>query len=407
MTRAKAAAVSLTVVFACLGGTMLLGAGLKAKCANPDWSDGRQYRYLCYSDIPPLLFTEQLTGGRVPYLDRCQPQSDEPVQCDEYPVLTMYFMRLAASVSGDSARLFFAANGVLLFVCAGAIAVSLYMLVGDRALFFVLAPTLLLAGYVNWDMFAAALAMAAALAFFGRRDRLAGILLGLGAAAKLYPALLVVPFVAERLREREPDRALSLGYASAGAWLAVNAPFAIVSPTAWSNFFRYNAGRPNDWDSLWMIACRDASWCPSNRWVNFSSAALFVALVIAVWGLKSLRHHDFPRWSLSFPIVVVFLLTSKVYSPQYGLWLLPLFALALPNMTLFIAFSIADVAVYLTRFRFFGDLLGFDFGWPQWWFETAVVARAVVLVACVVAWVLLPTPEVPLRRGALDGEVVT
>jgi uncharacterized membrane protein len=43
-----------------------------------------------------------------------------------------------------------------------------------------------------------------------------GVLLGLGAAAKLYPALLVVPFVAGRMRGREPDRGIHLAWAAAG-----------------------------------------------------------------------------------------------------------------------------------------------------------------------------------------------
>src|ERR1044071_810643 len=44
------------------------------------------------------------------------------------------------------------------------------------------------------------------------RDAWAGILVGLGAAAKLSPALFLVPFIAERIRSREPDRAITLGW---------------------------------------------------------------------------------------------------------------------------------------------------------------------------------------------------
>ena len=85
-------------------------------------------------------------------------------------------------------------------------------------------------------------------------------------------------------------------------------------------------------------------------------------------------------------MIVLFLLTSKVYSPQYGLWLLPWFALALPRMREFVAFEIADVTVFVTRFWFFGELGG-GFGVPQSFFELAVLARAAVLVWCVVSWV--------------------
>ncbi|MGH7419274.1 MAG: hypothetical protein ACREKB_15985, partial [Candidatus Rokuibacteriota bacterium] len=96
-----------------------------------------------------------------------------------------------------------------------------------------------------------------------------------------------------------------------------------------------------------------------------------------------------------------FLLTNKVYSPQYGLWLLPWFALALPNLRLFAAFQAADVAVFLTRFSWFGRHTGIG-GLPIGTFEIAVLVRAAVLVWCLAAWVrrgrseavpLAPAPE--------------
>ena len=51
------------------------------------------------SDLVHQLGTEQLRGGRLPYLDAC---AESPGQCDEYPVLTMWTMRVSAWVSGPS-----------------------------------------------------------------------------------------------------------------------------------------------------------------------------------------------------------------------------------------------------------------------------------------------------------------
>jgi hypothetical protein len=122
-----------------------------------------------------------------------------------------------------------------------------------------------------------------------------------------------------------------------------------------------------------------------------------------VWFLKRARQPDFPRWKFGLPLIIAFLLTNKVYSPQYGLWLLPWFALALPDWRLFAAFEAADVAVFATRFTWFGRLAatsgdpafaGFH-GAPLGAFELAVVIRAAVLVACLVAWVVRETEELP------------
>jgi hypothetical protein len=100
--------------------------------------------------------------------------------------------------------------------------------------------------------------------------------------------------------------------------------------------------------------------------------------------------------------VVLFLLSSKVYSPQYGLWLLPWFVLALPDLRLWLAFETIDVAVFVTRFHWFGTLAAVgEASGPSWIrFEVALWIRGVVLLASLIAWVLR-RPE-PLAIEALD-----
>jgi uncharacterized membrane protein len=378
--------IGLGIVLACLAATLTLGLAVKAPCASGQWSDGRQYTRLCYTDIVPLLATEQLTGGRLPYLDACEGSS---AQCDEYPVLSMWAMRLMAWVSGPDLGAYFTANAVLLTIAAFVTTLALYLIVGVRALYFALAPTLLVYGYINWDLLAVAFATVATLLYLKRRDVWSGALLGLGAAAKIYPALLVVPFVAGRFRAREPDRGIHLAWAAAAAWAVVNVPFAIAAPRGWWEFFRFNSARPTDWDSLWFIACHRLSGdypCDGTRLINAMSLVLFVVLVAGVWRWKVARDPGFARWTLGFPVLVLFVLSNKVYSPQYSLWLLPWFALALPDLRLFAAFEAADVAVFVTRFSWFAELAGFG-GMPIGLFEAAVVVRAVILAACVLAWV--------------------
>jgi uncharacterized membrane protein len=393
--------IGLGTVFVCLSATLLVGLAEKSPCISGSWSDGRQYTRLCYTDIVPLLSTEQLTGGRLPYLDPCDDAALG--QCDEYPVLSMWTMRLAAWVSGPDLRDFFLANAVILTVAAFATALCLYLAVGGRALYFALAPTLMIYAFVNWDLLAVALATGATLLYLRRRDGWAGVLIGLAAAAKVYPALLLVPLVAGRFRSREPDRGTRLAWSAAGTWIAVNLPFAIAAPTSWWEFFRFNASRPADWDSLWFMGCRHISGglssCANTRLVNVVSGLVFVALVAIVWRQKAERDPGFPRWTLGLPVLVLFLLSNKVYSPQYGLWLLPWFALALPNLRLFVAFQAADVAVFVTRFSFFGALEGFG-GLPFAAFEVAVLVRAVILAVCVVAWIRRrQDAPVPVARG--------
>jgi uncharacterized membrane protein len=390
---AGTAAVGLGLVLACLAGTLLIGAVQKAPCAGGDWTDGRQYRLLCYTDIVPLFGTEQLAGGRLPFLDECVAAADN---CDEYPVLTMYVMRAAGWLANDDASRFFWVNAILLTICAAIAAGCLYVIDPRRALWFALAPTLALQAFVNWDLLVVALSTAAALAFFRRRDGWSGALLGLGAAAKLMPGLLLVPFAAARLHDRQPDRAIVLWWSAVAAWVAVNLPFAVGGLRGWWEFFRFSGARPADWDSGWYLLCRHLGWCPPTWAINLASVVLLVAVVAGVWLGKRRREPDFPRWQLAFPILVAFLLVGKVYSPQFSLWLLPWLVLVLPGPRRFLAFQAADVAVLLTRFSFFGEETGVG-GLPQWVFETAVVIRAGVLLWCVVAWIREPSRRLPIE----------
>lgn len=387
-----------------LGGLVIAESALiKRPCAAGDWADGRQYRRYCYTDIVPLYTTEQLTGGRLPYLDPCL----EPAgTCDEYPLLTMYFMRTAGWIadgvrSGNAGFAdFFWANAALLALLALGTIWLLYRMVGTRAAYFAAAPTLLIYAFVNWDLLAVFLATLGTYLMLRNREGGAGAALGLGTAAKLYPGLLSVPFALDRVRRTRRGQAVLLLVWTGVTWVAINLPFALVASGPWFTFFRFNSERPADWDSLWFIVCQrleggiGCGWSPAA--INAASAVLFVASAAAVWFLRRRRQHDFPAWTFAFPLLVVFLLTSKVYSPQFSLWLLPWFALALPKLWLFVAFQAADVAVFLTRFAWFGrlasdigdsaGLAGFE-GVPLGAFEIAIAVRAAVLVACVVAWI--------------------
>src|SRR4029453_15040867 len=90
--------IGIGVVFLLVAGTLAVGLAFKLPCAVDDWTDGRAFTRGCYTDLVGLIQSEQLTGGRLPYLDPCEGVPEDST-CDEYPVLTMYTMRLAAWAS--------------------------------------------------------------------------------------------------------------------------------------------------------------------------------------------------------------------------------------------------------------------------------------------------------------------
>ena len=315
----------------------------------------------------------------------------------------MYVMRATEWVSGDRTASFYYTNAVVLTVFAAAAAAGIWLLAGRRALWFALAPTLLIYGTINWDLVAVALATLALVTFASRRDGWTGVLLGLGAAAKFYPVLLVVPLFLQGIQDREPDRSVRVLWWTVGTWVAVNLPFAVAAPGAWFEFFRFNSSRVADFDSLWYVACRH--WdpaCISTGMINAWTLVLFIAAFGLLLFLKTHRTPEFPRWTLGFPMLACFLLFNKVYSPQYSLWLLPWFALVVPRWTWFAAFEAADVAVFVTRFRYFFPVYvgGGSLTPEERWFELAVLVRAAVLVCCLVIWIRRDAPRLVLgARG--------
>jgi uncharacterized membrane protein len=58
---------------------------------------------------------------------------------------------------------------------------------------------------------------------------------------------------------------------------------------------------------------------------------------------------------LAFLAVAIFLVTSKVWSQQFNLWLLPLVVLARPKWGAFVAWQIAEIAYF---FAFYWELMG-------------------------------------------------
>jgi uncharacterized membrane protein len=415
--------VGLGIVLVALSATLLLGFLEKAEpgfekgrlvgtCLGGLWDD-RRALVLCYSDIVPLYSIESLQGNRLPYLDACTPPGW--AQCDEYPVLTMYTMWLAALPASTYAG-FFYANALLLSIAALATTVCLYQMAERRALYFALAPTLLMYGFINWDLVAVALATAATFAFTKRRDGLSGILIGLGTAAKLYPGLLLIPFVLHRFHQRDREGGIRLAWSAIGTWLVVNLPFMLVAPKGWWTPFRFGAERALRADSLWYIGCRvlrpgSGGQCVSPRLADAAAAALVVVLGTALWRAKTRADPQWQRWTFAFPLIALFLLTNKVYSPQYSLWLLPWFALVLPGLGrlpavgLFLLFEASDVVLFVAEFQWFNWQYGLP-GTPGWAFALAVIMRDVVLALCVLAWLRRAPPRVPAIRAVEESFAV-
>lgn len=382
-------------VWLVLAGALLASWWIKARClADGVWTGGEQWTAYCYTDVAALFVARGLDVGLVPYVDT-------PI---EYPPLTGLQQWAAAVVADGDVRVFV---GVVALLGAAAMAVVVATLAREgvsraRLLLLAASPTVVLLAFVNFDPVPVACAVAALALLRRGRDGWAGVLVGLGTAAKLYPAVVAVVAVWAAVREgRGRDAARHLAGAVAGA-AVVTVPVLLAAPDALDELVALNRTRFADWDSLWFLVERLVG-------APFSPAALNLAvavLVLAGWAwLLARAGAVLPSgqgWRATLPLLVWFLLANKVYSPQFSLWLAPLLVWQVRDVRRVVAFLAADAAVVLVRFPFLGAQVGESSGPDYPWLAAAVVVRALVLVA-VVADVLGPEagdpPAVAAGRG--------
>jgi len=413
---AMLAGSTTALVIASLAGS-LLGFLNKAACRGGDWNIYlKQFQAHCYTDIYPLYFQEQLSTGKVPY-------TGHPV---EYPVLIGAAMQAVAwvvkPISDPSlrGREFFDVTVLLLaaFSLAGTLATA-YLAGRSRrwtALGVALAPGLILAAFINWDLIVMGLVALGMAAWAARRTVLAGVLLGLAVATKFYPLLFFGPLLLLCLRAGRMRAFRATAAAAAVAWLAVNLPVALAAPTGWGRFYGLSASRAADWGSIWY-------YFETERWpflgslslgaLNLLAAALFAAGCVLI-GLLILAAPRRPRVpQVFFLVLAVFLLSNKVWSPQYVVWLVPLVVLCRPRFWAYAAWQVAEVSYFFAIWAYL-ITIGIDAGLvppgapggisPGVYFA-ALLARfaAVVILAALVVRDILH-PEADLVRAAGDDD---
>ena len=445
MTRSSRRAASLLVVLLARGG-LAAGFATKQPCLRTatlssgqvvlDWNDWHEYRTYCYSDTIPLYGLERLQQGGFPYKTAWQDPGTGQTRYMEYPVvtgllqygvtvLTKDYLRHSGEVNPDPPEvidyfLIMAAVLAVAWLLAVIATVPLAARPGDVALM-ALSPLVAVHAFTNFDTLAVALACGGMLAWARGRPVLAGLLLGLGAAAKLYPLLVLGPLLVLcwRAGKLAPWRQAAAG--TAFGWLAVNLPIAVLYPRGWWEFFRLNSVRLADHDSVYYAVSVLTGWAgfdgpvapgQSPRILNLVSFGLFAMCCAGIaWiGLTAPRR---PRLaSLVFLVVAAFLLTNKVWSPQYSLWLVPLAVLALPRWLPVLLWMIVDAYLWVPRLGYFLNLYVPGQGNSVQAFVTVVLVRdLLVLVLCglVIRTVYRPGTDVVRRDrddpagGPLDG----
>jgi uncharacterized membrane protein len=400
------------IVLAALG--YLLGYLLDVPCRMNSWASPDRYEHLCYSDIPPLYTLRGFAEGYLPYFQQLPGQMHL-----EYPVLTGVFMQIASVFTKlllpftgevDAGTVFFDVNVVLLFIPLLVAVITTALVVKRRpwdAAMVALAPTVILAGTINWDLIPLGLTGLALLAWSRRNETSAGIWLGLAIAAKFYPVLLLGAFLVLALRSGRWAPVARLVIVTAITWLVVNLPFMIFVFDGWLHFYAFSQERGVDFGSPWFAMTQlGLTGIPSDQ-LNTIGTGAFLLLCLGI-AVLALRAEQRPRLAaLCFLIVAAFAITNKVYSPQYVLWLVPLAVLARPRWRDFLIWQACEV-VYFAGIWWF--LVGYgteEKGLTPQWYGIATFVHIVGTIwfaSLIIRDILKPEHDVVRTDGFAEDE---
>lgn len=374
-------AISRHLPWVVLAVTLGWGWWWKAQClAQEQWGEGVQYRRFCYSDVMALWFTRGWSEGATPYLDNAL----------EYPALIgvqlAVLVRLTHALGGGLVT-YFHLNvlvAAVLAVCVLAL-LAATRLPRRRLLMWAAAPTLGLYAFHNWDLLAVTLLTGAVVLHLRGRPGWAGVAVGLGAAAKLFPLVLLPLILLDRWRTDDRRGAGRHLGGALTAWLAVNLPLALTSWDQWTRFFVFSESRSATAATVWTVLEWSGLLDPDPLLLNRLQlvTTLIGGALILVLGARRLPPGQL--WRLGLPLLAWLLAASKVFSPQFALWLVPLFALSGP-LGGFLAFQATDVAVFFAELAFLGGRAGV---WPSaaYW----PLAMATLFRLAVLGWVVWET----------------
>jgi uncharacterized membrane protein len=301
------------------------------------------------SDLPRVLLHRGISPGAPPYLSR-------PL---EYPVLSG-LMLYGADLVWPTALGALLVTALAAGACCVYLAVRLARRFGTRAWRWALAVPLMLYAFQNWDVFAIAALVLGLFAFEQRRNRTAGVAFGIGAAIKLFPLVVVPVLAAIRWRQHRRAEACQLVVSAAVTFVAVNLPVAALAPHGWWWTYAFQSHRQATWGSAWSYLFRVLQLpVHGTSGAQFASAVSAVALLGGLgWLVGHVLRHETAPFGAAAAAVAIFVLSNKVYSPTYDVWLVAFFVMVPLSRRLWLTFCAVDLAIFVTVYGYFHGLHG-------------------------------------------------
>jgi hypothetical protein len=400
----------------------MLGVGLvqKQHCRAAGWSTPDMFWHECYSDIPVLYSSAHLGGaGALGPLEAVRsPDLGQP------PLAGLAMWAVAAAVGGgqqaQAARAFFDLSTIVLSVVLAASVALTVAAAGRRrswdAAHLALAPVLVTAGLLSYELLGVALVAAALLAWSRSRPLAAGLLLGVATCATPAAAVVALALVAGGLRAGRLRPALAAAVATGAVWLAVRV---LVYPgldgglgSAWEG---WKASSPG-YGSLWLVPSlleqsrppRVAFWFPVHALsgsAGTTGALLGLAAVVVATVVLALATRRRPRLAhVALFAAAGTLIVLKSLPVQASLLLLPLVALAGLRWRDHLLWATTELAYFVGVWLYIAGASTANRGLPAGFYLVLLLARLAGI-----AWLALQAaraavdPSLDRVRTPVDG----
>ena len=348
----------------------LLSFAKFSHCESHQWATPDQYIHACYSDIPALFGERGLDKGTWAFSS-----GDKSV---EYPVITGAIMWLTAKITPQSdfrASAYFNINALYIAMLFALCTLLMYRITPRFAYLSVLSPAVIASLYINWDLWAIITMIGAIYLFDNHKYRWSAAALGVSIATKFMPVFLLIPIALILWRRRELQLAMQYFAITATTWLAINLPVILTTPQGWLRFYELNISRESDWGSLWYsLNLLGVNISSLNLIAVFGLLAAFTAFALYV--LELIEPPSLA--SVAFIVLAAVMILSKVYSPQYVLWLTPLAVMAISNSKDLPAFWIwqgAEIIYHVAIWQHLAEVTGARFGLPANWYAALALIR--------------------------------
>jgi uncharacterized membrane protein len=343
-------------------------------CRSNGWTPPGDYIHACYSDFPALFGDRGLIANSWPY--------SSATNAVEYPPVTGLVMWATSFLVGsgeDKYRNYFDINALLVALIFIATVIFLKKLKPELWYLLPIAPAVVASLYINWDIWAVISALAAIYYFDVGKYHKSAIALGLSIATKFFPIVLLLPIALILFRKSKIRELILYIAVTSTTWLLINLPFIITTPTGWLRFFKLNSERAADWGSIWHAL---EIFGLNIKQLNLVSLIVFLvgalAFTLFVYGIP-----DVPKLAtIAFFIVAIFVTASKVYSPQYVLWLTPLAILAMVDKKDrfdFWIWQFAELIYHFAIWQYLAEVSGAEFAIPAGAYAVAIVLRIAAL----------------------------